>query len=179
VTSSRSERLLAPDYLGDLSARPIEEIRAMRAECQEVEVGLSYVRRLVQGRLDILGAEIRHRAASSERSDLASLVEDLPSILADHTHAPGVGRLSKLMAPSDDVENEMEADLEQVVSADEITRANDLTEDQIRDVLERLTVFEHTVSATRHSLHERIDALQAELTRRYKSGEATVDSLLN
>jgi hypothetical protein len=41
-----------------------------------------------------------------------------------------------------------------------------------------LSDLEHAVSARRRSLHERIDALQSELTRRYKTGEATVDSLL-
>ena len=34
------------------------------------------------------------------------------------------------------------------------------------------------MSSQRHALFERIDALQAEITRRYKTGEATVDSLL-
>jgi hypothetical protein len=34
------------------------------------------------------------------------------------------------------------------------------------------------VSGQRRDLFERIDALQAEITRRYKTGEASVDSLL-
>jgi hypothetical protein len=34
------------------------------------------------------------------------------------------------------------------------------------------------VSSHRHDLFTRIDALQAEITRRYKTGEASVDSLL-
>ena len=43
---------------------------------------------------------------------------------------------------------------------------------------EQLDAFEHEVSGHRRDLFERIDALQAEITRRYKTGEATVDSLL-
>ena len=34
------------------------------------------------------------------------------------------------------------------------------------------------MSRRRRSLHERIDALQAEITRRYRTGEASVESLL-
>jgi hypothetical protein len=35
------------------------------------------------------------------------------------------------------------------------------------------------VSAERRGLHQRIDALQAELVSRYKSGRASVDGLLS
>ena len=47
-------RLIAPDYLDGVEKRPVEEIRAMRDECQEAETAVSYLRRLVQGRLDIV-----------------------------------------------------------------------------------------------------------------------------
>ena len=43
---------------------------------------------------------------------------------------------------------------------------------------DQLTAFEQRVSGHRRELFERIDALQAEITRRYKTGEASVDSLL-
>ncbi len=35
------------------------------------------------------------------------------------------------------------------------------------------------MSERRHAYFERIDALQAELTRRYRTGEASVDGLLD
>ena len=54
--------LLQPVYLGDLTTRAMDEVRAMRAECQEVETGLSLLRRVVQGRLDIVGLERQRRA---------------------------------------------------------------------------------------------------------------------
>ena len=38
--------------------------------------------------------------------------------------------------------------------------------------------LERQVSERRQALFTRIDALQAELTRRYKTGEASVESLL-
>jgi hypothetical protein len=39
--------------------------------------------------------------------------------------------------------------------------------------------MERRVSSDRRALHERIDALQAELVDRHKTGRATVDGLLS
>jgi hypothetical protein len=171
------DRLLAADYLGDVTGRPIEDIRAMRAECQSVEVGLSYLRRLVQGRLDIVAAELGRRR-SGESGDLATLVERLPEILAEHVHAPGVGRLPTLMAPSDGDLDALRAELDAVCDAGVVTRIGDASDDEVAQLVTELTDLERSVSSRRRALFERIDALQAELTRRYKSGEASVESLL-
>ena len=43
---------------------------------------------------------------------------------------------------------------------------------------EALDQFEQQVSGRRRELHQRIDALQAEITRRYRTGEASVETLL-
>ena len=43
---------------------------------------------------------------------------------------------------------------------------------------QRESAHEAELSARRRTLHERIDVLQAEITRRYKTGEASVESLL-
>ena len=43
---------------------------------------------------------------------------------------------------------------------------------------ERLRGFEATVSGRRQALHACIDTLQDEIKRRYREGEADVDSLL-
>ena len=40
----------------------------MRTECQEVETGLSLLRRVVQGRLDIVGLELTRRAEGGDPS---------------------------------------------------------------------------------------------------------------
>lgn len=177
VAPSRSERLLDDDYLGDLTARPLDEIRRMRAECQSVEVGLSYLRRLVQGRIDIVAAHQQRRAGGG--GDLSSLVDALPGILAEHTHAGGPGRLPTLMAPSDDDEAELAAELDAIVAPGELASLDRASDDDLARMLDSLTALERAVSRRRRALHERIDALQAELTRRYKSGEASVEALLS
>jgi hypothetical protein len=169
--------LLDPGYLGDLPARPITEVRAMRAECQEVETGLSMLRRLVQGRLDIVGVELARRADGGDPADLPDLIARLPEVLSDRTHAPGVGRLPQLMAPGE-LPPELEAELDALSGPGTVSDLPALPDDALRAMADELMAFEHKVSGHRSQLFERIDALQAEITRRYKTGEATVDALL-
>ena len=178
MASPQLERLLEPDYLGDLQARPLEEVRAMRSECQQVEVGLSYLRRLAQARLDIIAGELRRRTEGGDPGDLSELIGKLPEILADRGRAPGLGRLPQHLAPGDS-EHELQAELEAIVSEGGLASLPEMDEEHVRRLEESLVSFEHEVSGKRRELHQRIDALQAEITRRYQTGEANVDTLLS
>lgn len=170
-------RLLDPSYLGDLPSRTIDDVRHMRTECQEVETGLSLLRRLAQGRLDIVGVELTRRAQGGDPSDLPDLIARLPAVLSDRIRSPGVGRLPQLMT-SGLQPAELEAELDAIVGAGHVTELPTVDDDHLRAMADQLEVYEHKVSKSRHDLFERIDALQAEITRRYKTGEASVDSLL-
>jgi hypothetical protein len=155
----------------------MDDIRAMRAECQGVETGLSYLRRLVQGRLDIVGVEIQRRRDGGDPNDLSVLISQLPEILSDRTRTPGFGRLPQLMAPGE-VDPELEAKLDAVVAGHDVDSLPSLSDDALGDLAATLEAFEHEVSSRRRELFDRIDALQAEITRRYRTGEASVESLL-
>jgi hypothetical protein len=169
--------LLDPGYLGDLTTRPMEQVRAMRTECQEVETGLSLLRRMVQGRLDIVGLELTRRAEGGDPADLTDLIARLPAVLSDRTHAPGVGRLPQLMAPGE-LPTQLEAELDEIVDVARMSDLPALDDGALRALADELDAYEHKVSGQRQALFDRIDALQAEITRRYKTGEATVDALL-
>ena len=175
--SSDLAALLDPSYLGDLPGRSMEVVRAMRAECQEVETGLSLLRRMAQGRLDIVGLELARRAEGGDPTDLSDLIARLPEVLSDRTHAPGVGRLPQIMAPGE-LPAELEAELDGIVGDGHLADLPSVDDDHLRSMADDLAAFEQRVSAQRNDLFQRIDALQAEITRRYKTGEATVDSLL-
>lgn len=170
-------QLLEPGYLGDLPRRPIDQVRAMRTECQAVESGLSLLRRVVQGRLDIVGLELGRRSEGGDPADLRDLIARLPEVLSDRTHAPGVGRLPQIMAPGD-LPAELEAELDAIVGPVQLSDLPSIADEELRSVTDELEAFEHKVSRQRQQLFDLIDALQAELVRRYKSGEATVDALL-
>ena len=171
------DRILAADYLDDLQARSLEEVRAMRTECQEVEVGLSYLRRLAQARLDIIGSEITRRTGGGDPHDLSELIGRLPEILSDRVRSPGVGRLPQQMAPNIS-ESDLSAQVDAIVDIDRLSSLPDLDDAEVHALRDDLDRFEQEVSARRRELHQRIDALQAEITRRYRTGEASVETLL-
>lgn len=169
--------LLDPTYLGDLRQRPMEELRTMRATCQEVETALSMLRRTVQGRLDIVRMELDRRAQGGEPGDLTDLIARLPEILSDRTRPSGVGRLPQLMAPGE-LPPELEAELDAIAGSGHLSDLPSRPDGDLQAMTGELEAFEQRVSAHRQALFERIDALQAEITRRYKDGEASVDALL-
>jgi hypothetical protein len=180
MPSSRDDldRILTSPYLDGIENRSLDEIRAMRTECQEAEVQLSYLRRLVQGRLDIVHAYLEHPGSDSP-PDLSSLVADLPGILSSGPgRPPGPEHLPLLIAP-DTEGSDLTAELDVVLGADEITTLADMDPDQLRDLASRLESLENRVSLDRRALHVRIDTLQAELVARHKTGRASVDGLLS
>lgn len=168
---------MAPGYLDGLESWSLEDVRARRDEATEVETGLSYLRRIIQGRLDILLAEQRRRRDGQRGGGLTSLVEELPSILSDHVHAPGLGRLPALMGPGD-LDHELEARLEAVIPASHLAKIDSLDDAEVSSACGGLVELERAVSAQRRSVFEVLDRLQDEIVRRYGTGEATVDSLL-
>ncbi len=174
--TAESDRLLQPDYLADLEDLPIESVRARRDECVVVETGLSYLRRMVQGPLDIVGRDLVRREVGGQ-PDRAALIDELPGILADGPRPPGNGRLSQSLEPVD-IDPVLAGELDALVGGGAIADVTNLGDRDLLELQDRLTDFEHRVSERRRAFFERIDALQAELTRRYRTGEATVDSLL-
>src|SRR5688500_18158124 len=86
----RIDRVLAQHYLAGLRDAPIADGRELRTEAEQEEVHLSYIRRMVQGRLDVIRAELNRR----EGNGSGNLVQDLAGILADEPRSParGLGR---------------------------------------------------------------------------------------
>lgn len=170
--------MLAPSYLDGLEERPIDEIRAMRRACVAVETSVSFVRRMVQGRLDIVRAELARRRAGHAPADVAQMIGRLPEILGDHDRPPGLGRLPQAMEPPEP-DPAVVARLDELAGVRWLAGLADTDDAELARTIAGLEALEHEVSQRRRSLFERIDALQAELTRRYREGEATVESLLH
>ena len=170
-------RVLAPDYLSGLIDVSNDDLRAMKAECEALETNVSLNRRVVQGRIDIVGEVLRSRQEGGDPVDVATLVERLGDILSERIHAPGVGgRLSQLLAPSQDDFDTSEVD--EVLPAGRLDTLTNSSDEELQSLLDALVALDQEISARRKALFERIDALHDELVRRYRSGEATVDSLL-
>lgn len=172
---ARFEHILEFDQ-SEVPGLAMEELRARRAELQGAEVTLSYQRRVAQGRLDIVAAERRRRETGGEPLETESIVAQLSEILAPRTRGSGSGRLSQLLAP--DPSEVDTPELDAIAGPDVLASLPRLDDDDLERLVGELAEFEMSCSATRRQLHERIDHLQAEVVRRYRSGEATVEALL-
>jgi hypothetical protein len=177
MTAASLGELLATQFSEGLESLPLAEVRSRRASATEVETSLSYLRRLVQGRLDIVLAEHARREAGLAPEDAGELVKRLPEILGDHVHAPGLGRLPTLMAPGD-LDPALTGRLDSIIDPARLCELPRLSDEQLQGVESKLYDLEREVSGQRRALHEVLDRLQGEIVRRYQSGEASVDSLL-
>jgi len=74
----RIDLIQSPEFTSGLEALSLEELRTRRRICADLDVELSYYRRLLQGRLDLLAFEVRRRSGEEQRS----LLEALPEVLA-------------------------------------------------------------------------------------------------
>lgn len=161
---------------GDLTRLDVAGLRRRRAESVDAETGVSYLRRLAQGALDIARGE-QARRATGTGGDLAGLVHDLPAILGEAARPEGRGRISPQLEPTQ-VEPALQAELDELVGGIGAAAVTAVDDAELARLVDRLAVLERKISARRREMHVRIDALQAELVRRYRSGEATVESLL-
>jgi hypothetical protein len=173
---ARLSDVTEPGFLDGLTGWSLADLRARREEATEIEVGLSYLRRVVQTRLDIVMAERRHRDRG-EHPDVSVLVEELPSILADKVHAPGLGRLPTLIGPGE-IDAHLQARLEEILPGERLAGVTDIADADLVKAAEELTSLERSVSAQRRAVFDVLDRIQDEIVRRYRDGEATVDSLL-
>lgn len=176
--SDRLDQILADDYLGDLATLDLADVRARRSQCQEIETGLSYLRRLVQGRLDVVTAELERRAEGGDDDDLEALIARLPALLAGSTRTPGTGRLPQSFGTGE-VDTELSDELDDIITHGHLDDPGSISDDELAAAQAELVDFERKVSGLRRQLFDRIDALETELTRRYRTGEASVDSLLS
>ncbi|MGF1599459.1 MAG: hypothetical protein ACFCVK_21525 [Acidimicrobiales bacterium] len=173
------QHLLAKDLLTDVTAVPLTDLRDLRVRCSAAEGDISFVRRLAQGRLDIVGHEVRRRSGVVDaRPDITGILFDLPEIMSEARSGPSGGRLLAILEPGV-VAQALIDRLDQAASPGELSGLEQLDTDRLATLLDTLRDFEVSLSATRRRLHERIDLIQGEIARRYRDGEASIESLLN
>lgn len=149
----------------------LDELRALRAELQQQDDVVSYVRRLAQARLDFVRAEMRNRAEGAEHD----ISDEIPNILGTHL----TGGAPRPPRPADDFSTHpLAIELEELCDDACSTDLPAMTHEELAAYASRLHDFEQLRSIERRNLFVRLDALSAELVRRYRDGEANVDGLL-
>lgn len=174
VGNRRIDRVLAEDYLDGLGALPLADVRTLRNEAEQEEADLSYLRRLLQGRVDIIQAELARRRG--ELGESGSIIDQLPRILADdRAPARGLGRHAVIEPSRVDEHRRL---VERLVADSDLSALAGRTADQLEETLVRFGDHERDISEQRRAVQAVMDACAAEITRRYREGEADVSALL-
>lgn len=150
----------------------LAELRALRSELQHQDDVVSYVRRLTQARLDLVRAEMRRRTDGAGDGNITG---ELPGILGSHL----TGGPPRPPRPADDFsDHPLAAALDELCDEAGSTDLESMDDAELGAFAAQLHEFEQARSSERRELFGRIDALSAELVRRYRDGEADVDGLL-
>lgn len=178
VKLSSYEVLLDPDRLIDLTVQPLSALRELRTKCEHAEATVSFTRRVLHGRIDIVEHDLARRRAGSASRELGDLVDQLPMILAEprRQSAPRSGRPVHAVAP-DCVQQDLLAAVEEIAPPDVMAGLANASLSEVESIIAAMRVLEHELSLARHGLHQRIDSLQGELAGRYERGDADLASL--
>lgn len=157
--------VLEPEYLEDLTGIDIDELRKRRETAEDVETQISYYRRLLHGRMDLLNFELRRRSGEEKRT----LIEALPEILATGMVIGDEPTLRHIetMPPLPTTTGRRLID--KIMDDGVLTQLPDLAEEELGEAIERLQEVESQLSVQRRQLHSVIDALQSEIITRYRS----------
>jgi hypothetical protein len=149
------------------------DVRQLRRRAEQEEVNLSYTRRLLQGRLDIVRRELQRRSEHDGRS----LVDLLPEILAEKGRGPahGLGRHQTVQPQAPD---EYESWVNSLTKGVDMSAISELSDAKLEKAARALAEAEKGLSERRRGVQQVMDALAAELGRRYRDGEADVAALL-
>lgn len=151
------------DGLGELS---LDGLRERRDECLAEREYLSLLRRLVQGRAEILQAELETRG--TDEGDRGWLIDRLATILtADEHHEASRGEAVKVGVPEDELLLARRR-IERLVADAGISDPTTLDDERLAAAVGLLSDEEQEVSAARQGVIKVLDIVQDELKRRYK-----------
>ena len=171
----RIDQIRDPAFIADLESVDTEELRSRRDMCGDLDVELSFYRRMLHGRMDLLSFELRRRRGEERRT----LMEALPEILAGDAEpqpprTPGENRTIPIEVP--DLPEVGRRPVDRALGDDFLGRLPQLDDDELEATRVMLTEVERDISAQRRAVFEAVDLIQAELTRRYRESHAGSDA---
>ena len=166
----RIDRIRRPEFVHGLSELSLDDLRERRDECYAEREYLSLLRRLVQGRAEILRAEVERRGSGDEA---ASLVDELSTILSSEGQGPSRGEAVKVGLPEEEMLLARRR-IERLVADAEISDPGSLDDDRLAAAVDLLVREEREVSQARNDVLHVMDELQEELKRRYREDPSLV-----
>jgi hypothetical protein len=146
----------APQSLGVL--------RAQRRSLQQQEDAVSYVRRLTQGRLDLVLDEERRRQRG-DNEPVGSVTERLAEVFGQQQGGGSARPPRETVVPDDDP---LMKQLDELCDQFQFAQLDTLSDSDLRQLRDALQLFEQSCSQQRHALFEQIDALTTQLVQQIK-----------
>ena len=167
----RIDRIADPGFLDDVASIDDDGLRSRRRMCSEVEHELSYQRRLIHARIDLIDAERRRRSGEETRA----LVEALPEALGDGDAAAAHVTAATRDDSAPTIAGRRHVD--RILDDGRLAHLDSLDDDALAAAAAEAAAAEGELSRQRRTVHAAIDALDDELARRYREGHASVDDL--
>lgn len=169
----RIDRVLADGYTDGIQRRELVDVRQLRDEAAQEESELSYLRRLLHGRIDIVRAEQQRRSAGSTMTVVDQLAGILAEGAVDQTKLAG-----RPANPEPQRIGSHRRQVEALLADVDLTDVSSMSDEQLDRALHRYLDAESEVSTRRREVQNVVDELNAEICRRYSQGSASVDALL-
>ena len=160
----RLDQIRDPDFLADLDSLNLEDLRERRDLAEEVEKELSYYRRFLHGRLDLLAFEQRRRRGEESRS----LIDALPEILTGRDQS-GAASTRHLSTDLPELPSKGRRHLDRILGNDLMLRLGEMSEEELAEAAAELADLESEISTVRQHTQAILDRLQAEVINRYKN----------
>lgn len=163
----RLDQVLDPDFLQGMEGFTLDELRDRRVTAVEVENELSYYRRLLYGRMDLVKFEQRRRSGEEERSLIDSLVDILTDPeRTDRTEPRGSGHIVTDLPPLPDVGKR---DIDEVMGDGVLTRLDDASPEELQTSLDGFEKMVGEINTKRVAAQQVIDQLSETIAARFKA----------
>ncbi|RLE15938.1 MAG: hypothetical protein DRJ28_02780 [Actinobacteria bacterium] len=172
----RIDQVMDESFATNLEDLPIDDLRSRRVMCDELDVELSYYRRMLHGRMDLLDFELRRRSGEETRS----LIDALPEILADSPSGRTSNPLDRELSLSlPELAGIGKREVDQALSDGFLAHLPEIDTAELQNIREVLSETELTVSSQRRAVYDAHDILTGEITRRYRDGSTNADEFLS
>ncbi len=161
----RIDQLMAPGFTDELDSLDTDEVRRRRDLARAELEYVSFLRRLVQGRRDILRDELDRRRTDGAPQDV---VERVVQVLSEGTRGQSGGRAPTVPLPEDEIAMARRR-VERLVGDTELSDLVALSDERLEEAIGKLQEEERGVSDARTKVIEIHDALQDEMKKRLKS----------
>lgn len=142
----------------------VGQLRAQRRQLQQQEDTVSFVRRLTQGRLDLVLDEQRRRERGGDEP-VGTITERLAEVFGQQQGGGSARPPRETIVPTD---HPLMKQLDELCEQFEFAQIDTLSDADLRQLRDALQLFEQSCSQQRHALFEQIDALTAQLVAQIK-----------